>query len=134
VTTAPTLVGWANDKLVWSAAGGVYTQAAGGPAIRVTNLVVQNVPYKTVFLSHKFGLTTTSARVIGSGSALIASETGAAAGSSGTAVWGTWSKPGLHDVTAFLDASNTPIGFQHGTTWVVLAPPGTRTAVSGGRS
>ena len=111
-----------------------WRQAAGGPAVRVANLVVQNVPYKTVFLSRKFGLTTTSARVVGSGSALIVSETGAAAGSSGTAVWGTWSKPGLHDVTAYLDASNTPIGFQRGTTWVILAPPGTRAAISGGRS
>ena len=109
--------------------------------------MVQDVPYKTVFLSRKLGLTTTSARVIGSGSALIASatasETATAAGgsgkaasgkASGTAVWGTWSKPGLHDVTAFLDARNTPIGFQHGTTWVILAPPGTRAAISGGRS
>jgi hypothetical protein len=100
----------------------------------VAKLVVQNVPYKTVFLSRKFGLTTTSARVVGSGSALIASGTPAVAAASGTAVWGTWSKPGLHDVTAYLDASNTPIGFQPGTTWVILAPPGTRTAISGSRS
>ena len=64
--------------------------------MRVANVVVQDVPYKTVFLSHKYGLTTTSARVIGSGSALIVSGTGTAAGSSGTAVKGTWSKPGLH--------------------------------------
>jgi hypothetical protein len=121
-----------------------WRQAAGGPAVRVANIVVQDVPYKTVFLSRKYGLTTTSARVVGSGSALIVSETGAAAGSSGTAasgraasgtaVWGTWSKPGLHDVTAYLDSRNTPIGFQHGTTWVILAPPGTRAAISGGRS
>jgi Bacterial Ig-like domain len=32
VTTAPTVVGWAKDKLVWSAADGIYTQGAGGPA------------------------------------------------------------------------------------------------------
>jgi hypothetical protein len=116
-----------------------WRQTAGGPAVRVANVVVQNVPYKTVFLSRKLGLTTTSARVVGSGSALIASETGAAAGNSGTAasgtaVWGTWSKPGLHSVTSYLDARNTPIGFQHGTTWVILAPPGTHTAIAGGRS
>lgn len=107
---------------------------AGGPATRVANVVVQDVPYKTVFLSRKYGLTTTSARVVGSGSALIVSETGATGGSSGTAVRGTWSKPGLRDVTAYLDASNTPIGFQRGTTWVILAPPGTRAAISGSRS
>ena len=120
-----------------------WRQVAGGPAVHVANIVVQDVPYKTVFLSRKFGLTTTSARVVGSGSALIVSGTGAADGqragssgsaASGTAVWGTWSKPGLHDVTAYLDASNTPIGFQRGSTWVILAPPGTRAAISGGRS
>ena len=31
VAPVPTLVGWANDKLVWAAADGVYTQAGGGP-------------------------------------------------------------------------------------------------------
>ena len=56
---------------------------AGGPSVRVANVVVQEVPYKTVFLSHKFGLTTTSARVVGSGSALMLSGTGTTAGNSG---------------------------------------------------
>jgi Protein of unknown function (DUF3048) N-terminal domain/Protein of unknown function (DUF3048) C-terminal domain len=111
-----------------------WRQVAGGPPVRVANVVVQDVPYKTVFLSRKFGLTTSSARVVGSGSALILSGTGTTAGSSGTAVKGTWSKPGLRSVTAYLDAKNTPIGLQRGTTWVILAPPGTRTATSGGRS
>ena len=110
-----------------------WQQVAGGPPVRVANVVVQHVAYKTVFLSRKYGLTTSSARVIGSGSALILSGT-ATAGGSGTAVKGTWSKPGLHDVTAYLDARNTPIGFQRGATWVILAPPGTRTSTSGGRS
>ena len=110
-----------------------WRQTAGGPPVRVTNVVVQNVPYKTVFLSRKYGLTTSSARVIGTGSALILSGTGTGAGSSGTAVKGTWSKMGLRSVTAYLDASNTPIGFQRGTTWVILAPPGTRASTSGGR-
>jgi hypothetical protein len=143
-TLRVTTPGQATQVWTFEARTHSWRQTAGGPAIRVANLVVQDVPYKTVFLSRKLGLTTTSARVVGSGSALIASETGAAAGSSsaaasgaaasGTAVWGTWSKPGLHDVTAYLDASNTPIGFQRGTTWVILAPPGTRAAISGSRS
>jgi Protein of unknown function (DUF3048) C-terminal domain/Protein of unknown function (DUF3048) N-terminal domain len=110
-----------------------WRQTAGGPPVRVANVVVQDVPYKTVFLSRKYGLTTSSARVVGSGSALIVSGAGTAAGSSGTAVQGTWSKMGLRSVTAYLDARNTPIGFQRGTTWVILAPPGTRASTSGGR-
>lgn len=111
-----------------------WQQVAGGPSVRVANVVVQDVAYKTVFLSRKYGLTTTSARVVGSGSALILSETPATAGSSGTAVRATWSKPGVRDVTAYLDARNTPIGFQRGTTWVILAPPGTQATANGGRS
>ena len=110
-----------------------WRQVAGGPPVLVANVVVQDVPYKTVFLSRKYGLTTSSARVVGSGPALILSGTGAAAGGSGTAVKGTWSKPGLRSVTAYLDASNTPVGFQRGTTWVILAPPGTRASAGGGR-
>jgi hypothetical protein len=31
VTPAPTLVGWAKDKVVWAAADGVYAQGANGP-------------------------------------------------------------------------------------------------------
>jgi len=31
-TPAPTLVGWAKDKVIWAAADGVYSQAADGPA------------------------------------------------------------------------------------------------------
>ena len=142
--TAP---GQATQVWTFEARTHSWRQMAGGPAGHVANIVVQDVPYKTVFLSRKLGLTTTSARVIGSGPALIVSETGGTASggtasggtasggtASGTAVWGTWSKPGLHDVTAYLDTSNTPIGFQRGTTWVILAPPGTRAATSGGRS
>lgn len=106
---------------------------SGGPSVQADNIVVQKVPYKTVFLSRKYGLTTTSARVIGSGSALMLSETGPGGGSTGTAVKGTWSKPGLHDVTNYFDANSRPIGFQRGTTWVVLAPPGTQISTAGGR-
>ena len=129
--TAP---GQATQVWKFSRRAHAWQQVAGGPPVRVTNVVVQNVLYKTVFLSRKYGLTTTSARVVGSGSALILSGTGTTASSSGTAVKGSWSKPGLHDVTSYLDASNTPIGFQRGATWVILAPPGTRTSTSGGRS
>ena len=34
-------------------------------------------------------------------------------------------------MTNYLDANNSPIGFQRGSTWVVLAPPGTQTSRRG---
>ena len=126
--TAP---GQATQVWTFDARSHRWRLVSGGPSVLVANLVVQNVPYKTVFLSRKFGLTTTSARVIGSGSALILSETGPAGRSAGAAVKGTWSKPGIHDVTTYLDANNRPVGFQHGTTWVILAPPGTQISTAG---
>jgi hypothetical protein len=129
--TAP---GQATQVWTFDARAHSWRQVAGGPAVRATNVVVQDVPYKTVYLSRKYGLTTTSARVVGSGSALVVSETGGTAGSSGTAVKGTWSKPGLRAVTAYLDARNSPVGFQRGSTWVILAPAGTQAVTSGGRS
>ena len=129
--TAP---GLATQAWVFGARSHLWRLVSGGPAVRVANIVVQKLPYKTVFLSRKYGLTTTSARVIGSGGALMLSETGPAGQSAGTAVKGTWSKPGIRDVTDYLDASGRPVGFQRGTTWVVLAPPGTQVSTAGSAS
>ena len=125
--------GQATQAWTFGARSHHWRLVSGGPSVQVANIVVENVPYKTVFLSRKYGLTTTSARVIGSGSALMLSETGPASGTAGTAVKGTWSKPGIHDVTNYLDANNRPVGFQRGLTWVILAPPGTRISTAGGR-
>jgi hypothetical protein len=129
--TAP---GQATEAWAFGARSHLWRLVAGGPAVRVANIVVQKVPYKTVFLSHKYGLTTTSARVIGSGGALMLSETGPAGQSAGVAARGTWSKPGIRELTDYLDASGRPVGFQRGTTWVILAPPGTQISTAGSGS
>lgn len=115
---------------------GGWRQTGGGPSVQAANIVVQTTPYKTVYLSRRYGLTTTSARVIGSGPALMLSRTGrsGAGGPSGMAVKGTWSKPHMRDITNYFDSSGTPVGFQRGTTWVILAPPGTKISTAGSRS
>ena len=128
--TAP---GQATQSWTFGARRHVWRMVSGGPSVAAANIVVQKVPYKTIYLSRKYGLTTTSARVIGSGSALMLSGPGSAGGKTGTAVKGTWSKPGIHDVTNYFDANQRPIGFQRGTTWVVLVPPGTQISTAGGR-
>jgi hypothetical protein len=101
---------------------------SGGPHVEVANLVVQTVPYKDVNLSTRYGLTVPSARVIGRGSALILSATGGEPGStrSGVAVQGSWAKPGIQKITAYVDSRGVLVGFQPGPTWVILAPPGTQ--------
>jgi Protein of unknown function (DUF3048) N-terminal domain/Protein of unknown function (DUF3048) C-terminal domain len=128
--TAP---GQATQAWAFSARGHRWRLVSGGPSVLAANIVVQKVPYKTVFLSHKYGFTTTSARVIGSGPALMLSETGPADRSTGVAVNGTWSKPGIRAVTDYLDADNHPVGFRQGATWVILAPPGTQVSTAGSR-
>jgi len=129
--TAP---GQATQAWAFGARSHRWRLVSGGPSVLAANIVVQNVPYKTVFLSRKYGLTTTSARVIGSGSALMLSETGSAGHRTGEAVKGTWFKPGIHAVTDYLDPNHHPVGFRPGATWVILAPPGTRVSTAGGGS
>jgi hypothetical protein len=109
-----------------------WTAAGGGPAFSAANLVVQTVPYRTINVNLKHGISVSSARVTGTGKAEVFS--GSAAGSSdGTAATGTWSKPYLTDVTNYLDRSGYSMAFAPGPTWVILAPSGTRVSTTGGQ-
>lgn len=108
-----------------------WVQTAGGPRVSVANLVVQVVPFKTVYLSRKYGETAQSARVVGDGTVTVFSGT-SPGGSGGTAATGTWHKPGLAGETNYFDSARLPMGFEPGPTWIILAPAGTRTSQVGG--
>jgi hypothetical protein len=117
----------------WSYApsSGRWVETAGGPRVSVANVVVQIVPYRTVYLSHRYNQTAQSARAIGQGQATVFS--GSAPGSgTGSAAAGSWSKPGLAAVTNYFDTAHVPMSFEPGPTWVVLAPAGTRVVQTGG--
>lgn len=101
-----------------------WALTGGGPQVLVSNLVIQDVSYKQVFLSRRYGITVPSARVIGTGRMLVVA--GRRGSDQGMAAWGTWSKPGLAAVTNFLDAADLPMAFLPGPTWIILAPTGTR--------
>jgi DUF3048 family protein len=119
------------EQWTLDARSGRWVQTAGGPRVSVANLVIQVVAFKTVYLSRKLGLTTQSARVIGTGSATVFS--GPAPGSTGgSAAAGSWAKPGPAAVTNYFDAAHLPMDFAPGPSWIVLAPAGTRTSQSGG--
>ncbi len=107
-----------------------WVETSGGPRLSVANLVVQIVSFKTVYLSRKYGETTQSARVVGTGQAVVFSGT-APGGDGGAAAAGTWTKPGLAAVTNYFDAAHLPMDFAPGPTWIVLAPAGTRTTQAG---
>lgn len=102
----------------------------GGPRVAVVNLVVQTVSYKQVPASRGQSIMVPSAKVTGTGRVTVFSGT-ASGGSAGTAASGTWSRPGLHDVTNYLGGNGLPMAFVPGPTWVVLAPAGTRVTASG---
>ncbi len=125
--------GQPSQRWRFDARAGRWVLIAGGPRVSVANLVVQVVPFKTVYLSRKYGQTAPSARVVGSGPVTVFSGS-ASGGSRGTAAAGTWVKPGLAAVTNYLDAAGALMGFTPGPTWIVLAPAGTRAVPDAGLS
>ncbi len=121
---------------VWSFAGrrDRWLLTRGGPRLRMANVIIQTVQFKTVYLSRRYHLTTRSARVIGKGPVVVLSGvqgTGTRPSQDGLAASGTWRKPGLRDVTNYLDENGLPMYLEPGPTWVVLAPRGTRVQTSG---
>lgn len=116
----------------WSfnASASRWVETSGGPRVRVANVVVQIVSYKTVYLSRKYGLTTQSAEVIGKGQATVLSGSGPGGGPATTAA-GTWYKPGRAAVTNYFDSAHVPMNFEPGPTLVVLAPAGTHVIQAG---
>ncbi len=105
-----------------------WAAISGSPSVQVANLIIQIVHYKTVFLSRKLGQTVPTARAVGRGTAEVFSGIADTPdqGQGGLSAAGTWSKPGLPDVTEYVDRTGFPMELQPGPTWVILAPFGTR--------
>lgn len=127
------LPGYGTQKWIFDARADLWRQVSGGPPIAVANLIIQTVSYKDVFLSRREGLTEPSAKVIGRGSveAFSGIADSSARGPGGLAAQGEWSKPGLREVTNYVDGEGLPMHFQPGPTWVILAPDGTRVQMAG---
>jgi hypothetical protein len=125
-----TIPGYGVEDWTFDQRHNVWNLTGGGPAVSVANLVVQVVSYTSVGINKRAGLSAQVAQLTGSGHAEVLSS-GASGGSGGTAASGTWSKPHVGDVTNYLDGSGSPMAFQPGTTWIILAPPGTQVSTSG---
>jgi hypothetical protein len=123
--------GQATQQWKFDAQTGRWAETAGGPQVSAANVIVQIVPFKTVYLSRKEGETTQTARVVGDGPVTVFSGT-TAGGAGGTSAVGRWHKPGLAAVTNYFDAAHLPMSFGPGPTWIVLAPAGTTISQSGG--
>jgi hypothetical protein len=103
---------------------------SGGPAVQVANVIVQTVSYSTDVLNAKRGTSVPVIGLTGSGRAEVLSGS-VAGGSGGTAASGTWSRLRNGQVTNYFDSSGSPMAFQPGPTWVILAPAGARVSTSG---
>jgi Protein of unknown function (DUF3048) C-terminal domain len=125
-----TIPGYGTEDWTFNQQHNMWELTGGGPPISVANLVVQMVSYTSVGINKHAGLSAQVAQVTGSGHAEVLSG-GAAGGSGATAASGTWSKPHIGDVTNYLDTSGSPMAFQPGITWIILAPPGTHVSTSG---
>lgn len=125
-----TIPGYGTEDWTFSQRHNAWELTSGGPPVRVANVVVQTVPYKSVGVNAHLGLTAQVAQLMGGGHVEVLSGS-AAGGSGGTAASGTWSKPHLNEVTNYFDSSGSPMAFQPGVTWVILAPPGTQVSTSG---
>lgn len=82
-----------------------------------TNVVVQFVDYLDTGLVDAAGSQVPEAQLVGEGDAWVLTQ--------GHAVAARWRRPSAGDVTTYLDpASGEPVRLEPGSTWVVLAPPG----------
>lgn len=119
------------EQWTFDSRAGRWVETAGGPRVSVANLVVQIVAFKAVYVSRRYGETVPSARVFGTGQVTVFSGSAPGHGG-GTAATGIWRKPGPADITDYLDSADTPMNFEPGPTWILLAPAGTRTSQAGG--
>jgi hypothetical protein len=122
--------GNATQDWTFSQKHNAWELTSGGPPVRVANVIVQTVPYKTIGINKRAGISAQVAQVLGRGHAEVLSGS-AAGGSGGTAASGTWAKTHIRDVTSYLENSGSPMAFQPGSTWIILAPPGTTVSTSG---
>jgi hypothetical protein len=110
----------------WNPAAHSYARAYGavpalesdGSRISAVNVVVQLVAVTpSPYVEDPTGAHQNFVTVVGSGAALVCRL--------GTCVAGTWRRPSMSSVTAYVDASGRRIDLAPGNTWVELAPTGT---------
>ena len=110
--------GHAPQSWVWEPARQRYVNRAMG--VEVTNLVVRTVAYKTLPLAT--GGTEPSARVLGKGTVRVASG--------GRVVTGSWAQQQADAQLHMFTRHGAVIGLAPGSTWELLAPPGTTIRVT----
>ena len=101
---------WTFNGKLWVGPGGVTA----------TNVVVQNVPYKTLTPNHAPPVGT--ALIIGSGSGTVVAG--------GVSVAVSWFRLQLTSITNYVDIHAFPVSLLPGRSWVIFAPPGSKAVTS----
>ena len=101
---------WTFNGQLWVGPGGVTA----------TNVVVQNVPYKTLTPNHAPPVG--SALIIGSGSGTVVAG--------GVSVAVSWFRLQLTSITNYVDVHAFPVTLLPGRSWVIFAPPGSKAVTS----
>ena len=110
-----TIPGHASESWTWN--GRLWIGPGG---ISATNIVVQNVSYKTLVPSH--GSAVQSAQLLGSGTGTVVAG--------GVSVVCTWYRKALLNITNYVDVHAVPVPLLPGRSWIILAPPGTKAVTS----
>jgi hypothetical protein len=92
-----------------------------GPALAPKNLVLQFVQYKSVQLHHPYGRYVPSARVLGSGRAVVATD--------GKALDGIWRKAGPTRLTTYATSHGIIARLATGPTVIALVPVGSKVEI-----
>jgi len=113
VTIAPP--GSAPTRWTWVPAARAWRSDRG---LQVSNVIVQEVGYKRIEPTKGSDATVPSARALGSGTCTVLSGE--------SAVPCQWVRKGPRQLTNYLDAAGVPLRLAAGSSWLLLAPDGTR--------
>ncbi|MQA15735.1 MAG: DUF3048 domain-containing protein [Pseudonocardiaceae bacterium] len=117
VSYASTQIGieWAPAQRRWVfTMDGTPLTAAKGDRPGAATVVLQRVEARPTDIADATGTTSSFARTVGGGEAVVLRN--------GHAVQGTWSRPAPHTPTTFNRPDGSPLPFASGPVWVVLVP------------
>lgn len=109
------------DRLWRRTTGAKAVRTADGGELAVANLTFQLTAYQRVFVKSSTGVSVLTPDVLGTGSATVCAATGCIAG--------TWQRRGYDASTNYFDSKRSAVRLSPGSTWVLLAPPGSTLAL-----
>jgi hypothetical protein len=121
-TTARTVTisvpGRSAAHLTWSPSAKLWRGSLYGLPVSARNVVVQTTAYPLAVVPHSGRVEEANPTVFGAGVAVSMPA--------GAVLHGSWNRARAASVTGYVDSHHQAVAFAPGSTWVVLAPPGTK--------